>query len=75
MATLSEKVNVSELEHRRSSIQKDGAVLSQVVSDGDEALKVLHADFEPYTKAEEKRVLRKIDLRMCILMLVIHFVN
>lgn len=75
MTTLSEKANVTELENRRSSIQKDGAVLAQVVSDGDEALKILHTDFEPYTKAEEKKVLRKIDLRMCVLMLVIFLVN
>jgi hypothetical protein len=66
----SEKVSVSQFEHR-PSIQKDGAVLAQVVSDGDEALKVLHTEYEPYTKEEERRVLRKIDLRMCVLMLVL----
>lgn len=42
------------------------------IADGDMALKVLHTHFEPYTPEEEKRVLRKIDLRLASLML---FVN
>lgn len=42
------------------------------VPDGDLALKILHTHFEPYTKDEEKRLLRKIDLRLALLML---FVN
>ena len=66
----SEKVSVSQFE-QRPSMQKDGAVLAQVLSDGDEALKLLHTEYEPYTKEEERRVLRKIDLRMCVLMLVL----
>ena len=65
----SEKAGVSQLEHR-PLIQKGGAVLAQVVSDGDEAFKVLLTEYEPYTTEEEKRVLRKIDLGMCVLMLV-----
>jgi hypothetical protein len=46
--------------------------LDQKVHDGDEALKILHGEYEPYTKEEEKRVLRKIDLRMTIVMLIIN---
>ena len=42
------------------------------LEEGDLALKVLHTHFEPYTKDEEKRVLRKIDFRLALLML---FVN
>ncbi len=42
------------------------------VYDGDDALKILHTHFEPFTKEEEKKVLRKIDSRMVPLML---FVN
>lgn len=42
------------------------------VQDGDLALKILHTHFEPYTKQEEKRLLRKIDFRLALLML---FVN
>jgi ACS family allantoate permease-like MFS transporter len=45
--------------------------LNEKVFDGDEALKVLHTHYEPYSPAEEKRLLRKIDFRMCSLMLVI----
>ena len=42
------------------------------VSDGDVALKVLHTHFEPYTKDEERRVLRKIDFRLASLMLIVN---
>lgn len=42
------------------------------IHDGDLALKVLHTSFEPYTPQEEKRLLRKIDFRLALLML---FVN
>ena len=45
--------------------------LNEKVHDGDDALKVLHTHYEPYTPAEEKRLLRKIDFRMCSLMLII----
>lgn len=43
-----------------------------VVQNGDDALKILHTHYEPYTKEEEKRVLRKIDLRLIILMLLVN---
>ncbi|TPX10390.1 uncharacterized protein E0L32_008609 [Thyridium curvatum] len=43
-----------------------------VVKDGDDALAILHSRFEPYTKEEEERLLRKIDIRLALLML---FVN
>ncbi|KAF8849087.1 MFS general substrate transporter [Acephala macrosclerotiorum] len=46
--------------------------LNEKVFDGDEALKVLHTHYEPYSPEEERRVLRKIDFRMCSLMLVIN---
>lgn len=42
------------------------------IEDGDEALKILHTHYEPYTKEEERRVLRKIDLRLIIVMLIIN---
>lgn len=58
-----------ELEHGRKD---DGFRLDEKVKDGDDALKVLHGEFEPYTKEEEKRVLRKIDFRMIIVMLIIN---
>jgi len=46
--------------------------LEGAVDDGDDALKVLHSHFEPYTKAEEKKVLRKIDLRLILLMFIVN---
>lgn len=45
--------------------------LNEKVHDGDEALKVLNTHYEPYTPEEEKKVLRKIDMRMCLLMCAI----
>jgi hypothetical protein len=45
--------------------------LNEKVFDGDDALKVLHTHYEPYSPEEEKSLLRKIDFRMCSLMLVI----
>ncbi len=45
--------------------------LNEKVFDGDDALKVLHTHYEPYSPAEEKALLRKIDWRMCSLMLII----
>lgn len=45
--------------------------LNEKVFDGDDALKVLHTHFEPYSPEEEKALVRKIDFRMCSLMLVI----
>jgi hypothetical protein len=46
--------------------------LDHKVQDGDEALKILYGEYEPYTKEEEKRVLRKIDFRLIIVMLIIN---
>jgi hypothetical protein len=45
--------------------------LNEKVFDGDEALRVLHTHYEPYSPEEEKGLLRKIDFRMCSLMLII----
>jgi len=46
--------------------------LDHKVQDGDEALKILQGEYEPYAKEEEKRVLRKIDFRLIIVMLIIN---
>ena len=51
--------------------QSDIHHLNEKVFDGDEALKVLHTHYEPYSPEEEKSLLRKIDYRMCSLMLII----
>lgn len=46
--------------------------LEHKVYDGDDALKILHTHFEPYTAVEERKVLRKIDRRMVLLMLIVN---
>lgn len=46
--------------------------LSEKVVDGDVALTILQTHFDPFTPEEEKRVRRKIDLRMIILMLLVN---
>lgn len=46
--------------------------LSEKVVDGDVALTILQTHFAPFTPEEEKRVKRKIDLRMIILMLLVN---
>lgn len=69
MAVVHEEKDLSAVELEGSD---NGSELAQKVDDGDEALKILHTHFEPYTKEEEKRVLRKIDLRMIIVMLIIN---
>src|ERR1700684_824216 len=51
--------------------QSDIHHLNEKVFDGDDALKVLHTHYEPYSPEEEKSLLRKIDFRMCTLMLII----
>ncbi|KAJ5950077.1 hypothetical protein N7454_001661 [Penicillium verhagenii] len=48
------------------------AQLALKIKDGDEALKILHEEFEPYTEEEEKRVRRKIDVRLVSLMLLVN---
>lgn len=74
MATDTAKNGPGAIELERTHTDTETG-LGQKVYDGDEALKVLHTHFEPYTEAEEKGVLRKIDLRMCLLMLVINGVQ
>jgi hypothetical protein len=55
-----------------SHVDEKSHTLEAAVEDGDDALKILHSHYEPYTKAEEKRVLRKIDLRLVILMFIVN---
>ena len=42
------------------------------IEDADDALKILHTHYEPFTPAEEKAVLRKIDIRLALLMTVVN---
>ncbi len=68
----SSTAKTTAIELERADAPDDGIRLDQKIHDGDEALKILHGEFEPYTKEEERRVLRKIDLRMIIVMLIIN---
>jgi hypothetical protein len=68
-----EKIASSSAEHQEQSIfGNEPKIRADDALDGDLALKILHTHFEPYTKEEEKRLLRKIDFRLAVLML---FVN
>jgi len=68
-----EKITTSVASHNeQSSLSDEPKVRADEIQDGDLALQVLHTHFEPYTKDEEKRLLRKIDFRLALLML---FVN
>jgi hypothetical protein len=67
-----EKSDVSEVEHSDSFHMEESKVEVEKVRDGDDALKILHTHYEPYTQDEEKRLLRKIDLRLALLMLVVN---
>lgn len=59
-------------EHQENFHTEQVKVEKEQVQDGDDALKILHTHFEPYTKDEERRLLRKIDLRLALLMLVVN---
>ena len=60
------------LEPTVSHVDEKYHTLEGAVEDGDDALKILHTHYEPYTKEEEKRVLRKIDFRLIILMFIVN---
>jgi len=68
-----EKDGMSVAQHTEgsSAIEQTKIGLDDI-EDGDLALKVLHTHFEPFSKEEEKRVLRKIDYRLASLMLIIN---
>lgn len=46
--------------------------LSEKVHHGDQALQILRTHYEPFTPEEERRVLRKIDMRLMPFMLIIN---
>jgi hypothetical protein len=71
MTTASGKDGLAPIELERADTLYD-VHLDHKVQDGDEALKILHGEYEPYTKDEEKRVLRKIDFRLILVMLIIN---
>jgi ACS family allantoate permease-like MFS transporter len=54
--------------------QSNGEIhhLNEKIHDGDDALKILNSHYEAFTPEEERKVLRKIDWRMCSLMLLIN---
>ena len=75
MATISteEKITSSIPHHcEQDMMQDEPKIRPDDINDGDVALEILHTHYEPYTPAEEKRLLRKIDFRLAVLMLVIN---
>jgi len=66
------KIVTSVAQHSERSFSDEPKIQAGDIQDGDLALQVLHTHFEPYTKDEEKRVLRKIDIRLALLMLLIN---
>lgn len=71
---MSRKAEVMTLENgtSESAFESKEGVHPSNVQDGDIALNVLHSHFEPFTKEEEKKVLRKIDVRLALLMLLVN---
>jgi hypothetical protein len=70
--TSKDDVMTTELESPRSPQGQPAFSEKNHIQDGDEALKILHTHYEPYTKEEERRVLRKIDFRLIIVMLIVN---
>ena len=66
------KHGISAIELETVATTQIEAQYLQKVQDGDEALKILHEEFELYTEDEEKRVRRKIDVRLVLLMLIVN---
>jgi ACS family allantoate permease-like MFS transporter len=67
-----ETTDAIDLERIITAPETDILHLSEKVVDGDVALTILQTHFDPFTPEEEKRVRRKIDLRMIILMLLVN---
>lgn len=76
MTTIHDEKNGSNssptIEHTEIYQSEEMKIKVENIPDGDDALTVLHTHYEPYTKDEEKRLLRKIDLRLALLMLVVN---
>jgi hypothetical protein len=72
MASHTEKHVSTHIEIDREESNNGENIKIADIRDGDLALKILHTHYEPFTKDEERRVLRKIDLRLALLMLVVN---
>ncbi|KIW05789.1 uncharacterized protein PV09_03000 [Verruconis gallopava] len=71
--TSEEKIAQSSVQHTERSFASDEPqIRAEKIPDGDLALQVLHTHYEPYSKDEERRVLRKIDLRLAMVMLLVN---
>jgi hypothetical protein len=71
-STSKEDVTTTELESPQAWQSQTPLSEKKHIDDGDEALKILLTHYEPYTKEEERRVLRKIDLRLIVVMLLVN---
>lgn len=69
-----EATKASGVEVERASVTDPSCEEKMEVASrsGDEALKIMHTNFEPYTEEEEKAVQRKIDWRLIPLMLIVN---
>lgn len=64
-----DQISMAQLERADSN---SNGHLAEKIHDGDDALKILHTHYEPYTKEEELAVKRKIDRRLVPLMLLVN---
>lgn len=69
------QANATELEEQIRQVnttQSQPHHLSEKVHHGDQALQILRTHYEPFTPEEERRVLRKIDMRLMPFMLIVN---
>ncbi|KAJ5948926.1 MFS allantoate transporter [Penicillium verhagenii] len=64
--------SVDQLENARPTPIIIPTEIVDKIHNGDDALQFLQQGHEPYSKEEEKRVLRKVDIRMLTLMVIVN---
>ncbi|KAJ5992657.1 hypothetical protein N7451_008381 [Penicillium sp. IBT 35674x] len=64
--------SVDQLENAQPAPIIISADVVDKIHNGDDALQFLQQGHEPYSKEEERRVLRKVDIRMLTLMLIVN---
>lgn len=64
--------SVDQLENAEVPVVPLSADVIDKIHDGDDALQFLQQGHQPYSKEEEKRVMRKVDVRMLTLMLIVN---
>lgn len=64
--------SIDQLENAQPAPITISADIVDKIHNGDDALQFLQQGHEPYSKEEERRVLRKVDIRMLTLMLIVN---